>query len=225
MTLDLAPPPPATEGPDNLMGTFGNDTIDGLGGDDTIDGGADDDILTGGDGEDELIGGDGNDTLRGGAGFNYIVPGAGADLVDGGPDGTQVSYDDAAGPVGVNLGTNTVTEAAGTTDTLINVTSARGSQFSDTMIGGAGNETLMGLGGNDTLNGGDGSDWVRYDRDFRYGGTAGVTVDLSAGTATDGRACDLRVHQRVGQPRHGLQSDHVPRSVFPAKPRGGKTGS
>ena len=185
--IDLsAPPATPTEGPDDLVGTAGDDTIDGLGGDDTIEGGAGDDILIGGAGDDELFGGEGNDTLFGDLGFDYILPGAGTDLVDGGADGTQVSYDDAAGAVTINLETNTVNEAAGTTDTLINVFSVRGSAYGDSMIGSAANETFMGLGGNDTIDGGDGIDLVRYDRDFRYGGDGAVVVDLSLGTATDG---------------------------------------
>ena len=182
----MAPPATPTEGPDDLVGTAGNDTIDGLGGDDTIEGGAGDDRLIGGAGDDELFGGDGDDTLRGDLGFDYILPGAGTDLVDGGADGTQVSYDDAAGAVTINLETNTVNEAAGTTVTLINVFSVRGSAYGDSMIGSAANETFMGLGGNDTIDGGDGIDLVRYDRDFRYGGIDAVVVDLSLGTATDG---------------------------------------
>ena len=182
----MAPPATPTEGPDDLVGTAGNDTIDGLGGDDTIEGGAGDDSLIGGAGDDELFGGDGDDTLRGDLGFDYILPGAGTDLVDGGADGTQVSYNDAAGAVTINLETNIVNEAAGTTDTLINVFSVRGSAYGDSMIGSAANETFMGLGGNDTIDGGDGIDLVRYDRDFRYGGDGAVVVDLSLGTATDG---------------------------------------
>ena len=44
----------------------------------------------------------------------------------------------------------------------------------------------MGLGGRDTIDGGGGFDVVRYHRDARFGGTAGVTVNLATGVAIDG---------------------------------------
>lgn len=44
----------------------------------------------------------------------------------------------------------------------------------------------MGLGGRDTFDGWTGTDLVRYDRDAQFGGTLGVKVDLTAGTAKDG---------------------------------------
>ncbi len=51
----------------------------------------------------------------------------------------------------------------------------------DTLNGGDGNDTITGGAGNDTINGGAGTDTVSYFLD-----AAGVTVNLSSGSATDG---------------------------------------
>lgn len=60
-------------------------------------------------------------------------------------------------------------------DTLI------GDEQDNTIIGGAGNDTLSGGGGNNVLDGGGGVNTVSY-----AGSPGGVTVDLSAGTASNG---------------------------------------
>lgn len=57
----------------------------------------------------------------------------------------------------------------------------QGTDGDDYLEGLGGNDALEGLAGNDVLNGGSGTDTATYERD-----TAGVTVDLAAGTATDG---------------------------------------
>ncbi|MDO8327919.1 MAG: hypothetical protein Q7T28_13415 [Cypionkella sp.] len=70
---------------------------------------------------------------------------------------------------------------------MIDIERIRGSNFADLLIGDGSDNRFRGLAGNDTLNGGAGSrDMVDYTRDARYGGLGAVTVDLAAGTATDG---------------------------------------
>ncbi|MFZ4406874.1 MAG: M10 family metallopeptidase C-terminal domain-containing protein [Paracraurococcus sp.] len=59
----------------------------------------------------------------------------------------------------------------------------RGSGWGDTITGLAGDDTLEGRAGGDRLDGGEGSDLATFE-----GSAAGVTVDLAAGTATDGDA-------------------------------------
>lgn len=139
-----------------------------LGADEDISGTAGPDVLSGGYGDDYFISSEGNDTYKGGVGFD------------------QVSFKDDPAGVAANLATGTATDGWGDTDTLISIEMLRGSLFDDTLIGDKGGNHIRGLGGDDVLNGGKGKDVVRYDRDAKYGGTDGVTVNLKKGTATDG---------------------------------------
>ena len=66
-----------------------------------------------------------------------------------------------------------VIEAGGGDDTIIGV------EGDDIIDGGTGNDTISGAGGDDIIVGGEGSDTVSFVED-----TAGVQVDLGAGTAT-----------------------------------------
>ena len=66
-----------------------------------------------------------------------------------------------------------VIEAGGGDDTIIGV------EGDDIIDGGTGDDTISGAGGDDTIIGGEGSDTVSFEED-----TAGVQVDLGAGTAT-----------------------------------------
>jgi Ca2+-binding RTX toxin-like protein len=138
---------------------LGNDTIFGNAGNDIIDAGPGDDGIDGGDGFDLIDAGDGNDT---------IAPGSGADEVIGGDGTDRVSYEATAGPVLVNLATQTVVGSGG--DKLYSIERATGSSGDDTLTGDAGANLLDGsLGGDvinggagaDTLNGGDGADTLR----------------------------------------------------------------
>ncbi|MGE4325403.1 MAG: calcium-binding protein, partial [Pseudodonghicola sp.] len=56
----------------------------------------------------------------------------------------------------------------------------------DKFIGAKGSQIMRGLAGDDYMDGGKGVDSVRYDRDYRYESTDGVTVNLKAGFAIDG---------------------------------------
>jgi Ca2+-binding RTX toxin-like protein len=173
------------EGDDTIYGGRGSDTIDGEGGDDTIHGERGSDTIDGGEGSDRLFGDSGNDhvdggagdkdlvegdqgddTLSGGAGDeDVIVGGPGNDHIDGGPGEHDVAdYSNAAGPVTINLATQTVTGAEG--EHLSGIEDAIGGSGDDTLIGdpgtpnrldgGAGDDKLVAAGPGDEAFGGPG---------------------------------------------------------------------
>ena len=118
---------------------------------------------------------------------------AGNDTFDGRGGFDQASYNNDPTTVGisVNMAAGTVTgDAAIGVDALISIKSIRGTAFADTYIAtgfaGASTDTGLtatfnefeGLGGNDTITG-NGDTRITF-----VSATAGMTVDLSAGTAT-----------------------------------------
>jgi Ca2+-binding RTX toxin-like protein len=171
------------DGIDSLTGGIGNDQLFGDGGGDNLIGEAGNDQLDGGDGNDRLEGGDGEDRLVGGASADYMLGGLGADHFLGGEGSDTVSYEQAAGPVTVNLGTGVGTggEAAGdvfedTPEQLI------GSIYGDTLTGSANGDAIDGRQGNDTIYGGAGNDTLS-------GGEGDDTLDAQSGDDTlDGGA-------------------------------------
>lgn len=147
------------------------------------------DYIVSGDGDDEIYGLSGNDTIKSGAGDDYLVPGQGRDKILGGAGFDQVSYNESDGVtqgVKVNLAKGFAIDNWGDRDTVKQVEAVRGSSLDDTLIGNKQNNFFRGLEGDDTIKGGNGSDQVRYDRDARYGGEDGVTVNLAKGFAIDG---------------------------------------
>ncbi len=177
-----------------------------------IIGSASADFLTGSDAANTIRGGAGDDRLAGGLGIDTLEGGLGADSLDGGAEVDFVSYENAAGAVGVDLGTNIsqtgfgfLGEAVG--DRFFSITGIIGSAFGDTLIGqsdsvdtiygGDGNDVLFGdadLGtGDHTLYGGAGLNRVSYESE-----TAGITIDLIGtvgvgGDATGERLFDIEV--------------------------------
>ena len=134
---------------DALLGTSGNDRILGLGGNDLLDGRGGSDILDGGDGADLAF---------------YITH----------PSGVIANL--SAAPVtvgGVAVQPNSVRDGSGSTDTLISIEAVVGSNFGDTLIGGAGADSLNGFGGADTVSGGAGDDLL----------SGGAGVDIMDGGA------------------------------------------
>lgn len=132
-------------------------------------------------------GGSSNDTLIGGANaLERFTGNAGNDLIDGGSM-TGVNYASfVLGTSGANAsianGVGTASnDGQGGTDTLMNINGLWGSNFADTLSGGAGDQWFIGEGGNDLINGGADTDTVSYMADPN-----GVTVNLALGTATDG---------------------------------------
>jgi Ca2+-binding RTX toxin-like protein len=132
-------------------------------------------------------GSDFNDTLIGGANaLERFTGGRGNDSIDGGSM-TGVNYAafvlgtsgaNAFVASGVGIATN---DGQGGADSLVNINGLWGSNFNDTLTGGAGDQWFVGQGGNDLIDGGADTDTVSYRAD-----PAGATVNLALGTATDG---------------------------------------
>lgn len=118
--------------------------------DDTIVGGGTAGVFYGLGGEDTIVGGRGDDTIAGGAG---------ADLLEGGVGTDTVSYADSPEAVSVDLDASTVAGGDAEGDVISDFRAVVGSEFDDTLIGGASAETFLGLDGDDTIAGG-GSDLV-----------------------------------------------------------------
>ena len=205
----------AVSGIGSVKGSAFNDTLTGSAADEIFEGGQGNDTINGGGGGDwasyatdiagvtvnlatgtatdgwrntdtlvnigRVIGSAFADNLTGDSGDNWFRGNAGDDTFTGGGGNDTADYADDIGAVTVDLGTGTATDGWGNTDTLSGIERVRGSFFDDTLTGDANNNTLSGLAGNDTLDGGGGFDYASYLNDI-----AGVTVDLGAGTATDG---------------------------------------
>jgi len=168
-----------------LNGSSGSDTLNSGSISSSIFAFAGDDTIFGEDGDDIIDGGEGNDSIDGGAGQD------------------TVTYASSGAGVTVDLGAGTATGYGN--DTITNVEHVFGSDFDDVLIGdannnalegGLGDNDLQGMGGNDTLFGGAGSDlldggagndiingFLGEDTVTYASASAGVTVDLSTGTA------------------------------------------
>ncbi len=202
--------------PVNISGGAGNDTLTAGGTSSTLDYSADPAGVTvnlgtnsatdGSGGSDTLsgftsvVGSSHDDTLTGGTGDDTIAPGGGSDTVNGGTGTNTISYANVPGTLSLNLATGTATDGAGGTDTISNIQNVLGGPGNDSITGDANANVLNGGGGADVLNGGDGNDTldggtgapstVTYKDD-----PAGVTANLTTGTATDGYgATDTLVH-------------------------------
>jgi Ca2+-binding RTX toxin-like protein len=161
--------------------------------------------LRGGNGNDTLTGGSGNDALTGGAGNDTLTGGAGSDTLTGGAGNDAYRFDtDAA------LGSDTINEAGGGTDTLdFSATTTRavavnlglaGAQVVnagltlrlsaintlENIIGGALGDTLTGNALNNVLTGGNGNDTLRGNAgdDTLNGGAGSDTAHGGAGSDT-----------------------------------------
>lgn len=145
-----------TPGDDMLGGSPGNDVYRGLEGDDVITGGGGSDTFYGGDGNDIITGGTGNDRFDGGAGDDTLYGIGGSDIFDGGSGADLIVAGDG----------------------------------NDRIDGGDGADDIHGNGGDDLITGGAGADLIDggagYDIASYAGNTIGITVDLVAGTASDG---------------------------------------
>lgn len=197
-----------SDGHNTLDGGAGSDTLYAGDSGDTLIGGSGADALYGGLGADILIGGTGDDTLDGGGGIDIAdYRGATAKVVIASVsanvnDTTDLTTGVLSGTEGTDIITNTVEVIYGSSgygDTMSGNANANtfygwggndtisGGLGDDTIYGGVGDDTIAGNGGNDFLVGGDtvgvlaGWDTVDYSSD-----TAGVTVNLTTGIATDG---------------------------------------
>ena len=186
----------ARGGADTVNGGNGNDTLAGGGGDDSLSGNSGDDRLTGADGADTLVGaqgrdfldgGDDDDDLFGGANDDRLQGGEGADDLDGGAGRDTALYGDAEAGVAVafantdggGIGGSFANTAAGGLagealgDTFTDLEAFEGSDFDDTVGGGAVDmsftlgegddifDTAAGINVRDRVEGGDGDDTIR----------------------------------------------------------------
>lgn len=165
-------------GNDTISGNTANNVLTGNSGNDTLDGGGigvsigtGNDTLYGNSGNDSLDGDDGNDYLYGGTGSDTLYGDAGSDYLYGADDV------DGSGDTGTNY-----LYGGDDNDYL------RGGDLVDTLYGGSGDDELRGNSGNDYLDGDSGTD----EADYLYA-TAGVNVNLAAGTASGGDGIDTLV--------------------------------
>ena len=119
-------------------------------------------------------------------GLEWFVGGGGDDRIDGGGGYDRADYTISTAGVVVTLGgtgTGTAQDGMGGTDTLTSIEGVRGSAFDDILTGSDTGEfeSFEGRQGNDQIDGRGGEDRADYMRS-----TAGVVVDLAAGTAQDG---------------------------------------
>ncbi|WP_342235408.1 calcium-binding protein [Inquilinus sp. OTU3971] len=142
-------------------------------------------------------------TLHGNAGDDTLIADATVELLDGGADTDTVSYTNSSAGVTVDLrlAGAQVSAGAASGDTLTGVENLIGSVVADTLhgdgganrlAGGAGDDLLNGHGGGDVLVGGAGADQLvgeaGTDTADYSASTAGVTVNLAAGTGLGGDA-------------------------------------
>ena len=140
-------------------------------------------------GDDEIDSALGDDTINAGAGEDFIYDVLGNNVIDGGADLDEMSYQNASGAVVVDINAGTGNKSDGSQDSLTNIEFVTGSLFNDQIqLGDTGQTNVArGLAGADTLTGGAGTgDFVGYDRDSRFtANTTGVVINLALGIATD----------------------------------------
>ena len=142
-----------------------------------------------------------DDTIRGSDDRNDFRGLQGNDILDGrGGDDDRAEYDQDPTGVLVDLAAGIATDGWGDTDTLFDIERAEGSEFNDALLGDdqnnefearGGDDLLEGHGGNDYLEGGAGNDTIdggAGDGDMAAyrDAQSGVSVDIAAGTASDG---------------------------------------
>ncbi|AZB57893.1 hemolysin (plasmid) [Cereibacter sphaeroides] len=191
---DLEDQTESDDGNDALYGGAGNDTIMGGAGDDTLDGGAGNDLLRGQDGVDVFRGGAGIDTVDYGmeSPFQLLV-----NLETNVASGGTASGDTFYSIENLIGSDDRIDRFIGTSDANHFWGRGGGDYFNgrggnDILDGGADGDILYGEGGNDTIIGGAGQDYMNggagIDTVVYAGSSAGVTVDLSQGTARGGDA-------------------------------------
>ena len=180
------------EGNDGLMGGEGFDTADfsGLTASIQVDlgggfaNGDDVDIL---DSIERVVGTAFDDTIQGASApdgeYQEFQGGAGNDLLIGSSNDViedLVDYSDASGGVTVDLVAGTASGAGVGTDTLIDIDAVRGSDFADTITGGANDEfeQFIGAAGSDVIDGGSGFDDAFY-REDPFAISATLTGDFA----------------------------------------------
>ena len=234
-------PTAGTPGDDVILGTYARDEIDGGAGNDTICGLGNADTLVGGPGDDRLFGGlDDYYVPDDGYAGDTLVPGPGNDFIDLGDDPAsatvdyvdqpanydRVVFEDAPGPVTVDLSAGTATGEG--TDTIVVPTYSGGivgSAYDDVLTGtnapdrirgGGGDDRIHALDGDDNIEPGKGDDVVRggdggdaivspdKGRDRLYGDDGKDFVEARGrGSAIGGGAGDDYLVAHLGATVHG----------------------
>jgi Ca2+-binding RTX toxin-like protein len=117
----------------------------------------------------------------------YVWGMDGADTITG-SDGTLVRVMYLEDPAGVTVdlmdtstgGTGTAKDGWGNTDTLIDIHTVSGSNYSDSLTGSNENDGFFGTLGNDTIDGLGGWDWISYSWIDPNVGFNGLDIDLSS---------------------------------------------
>ena len=187
-------PTTGTPGDDVILGTYARDEIDGGAGNDTICGLGNADTLIGGPGDDRLFGGlDDYYVPDDGYAGDTLVPGAGNDFIDLGDDPAsatvdyvdqpanydRVVFEDAPGPVTVDLSAGTATGEG--TDTIVVPTYSGGivgSAYDDVLTGTNAPDRIRGGGGDDRIHALDGDDNIEPAKgdDVVRGGDGGDAI-------------------------------------------------
>ncbi len=187
-------PTTGTPGDDVILGTYARDEIDGGAGNDTICGLGNADTLIGGPGGDRLFGGlDDYYVPDDGYAGDTLVPGAGNDFIDLGDDPAsatvdyvdqpanydRVVFEDAPGPVTVDLSAGTATGEG--TDTIVVPTYSGGivgSAYDDVLTGTNAPDRIRGGGGDDRIHALDGDDNIEPAKgdDVVRGGDGGDAI-------------------------------------------------
>jgi Ca2+-binding RTX toxin-like protein len=200
-----------------IVADLGAGTATGEGNDEIVNvewliGSFHDDVLRGtADQNDTIFGADGNDVIESLGGDEFLAGGAGDDQIDGG-DGFDVLADmvlqdiyglsPVTGPLTVDLLAGSL--AGNGSDTLVGIEGSHGSPGNDVMVGNDGDndfvvlvegaDTVDAAGGADLVDGGDGADdldgGTGTDRLGNLDSSAGMTIDLGAGTTSQGDSHD-----------------------------------
>ncbi|MFA9372919.1 MAG: hypothetical protein ACERKK_02065, partial [Poseidonibacter sp.] len=188
-------------GDDTIWGEVGADTLYGGNDNDTLYGGVGTDSIDGEAGNDEIYGGADADTLTGGIGndtFYATAQDDGADSIDGGTNANDSDTIDYSALTNSNNKIVATLDENIDTDSSVQVYDNTGTlQHTDTIrnieniTGTSGNDTFTGNTSANILIGGDGIDKANYN----YAAlSAGVTVNLHAGTASDGDSLNSIEH-------------------------------
>ena len=156
---------------DTLEGTSGDDCLSGLGGNDTLQGSGGNDTLDGGTGNDTLDGGTGTDEMQGGEGDDTYVATAG-DTVTEAPGGGDDLVNTAVANYTLPAEVERLTYIGAASFTGI------GNGLANTLTGGASSDDLDGKLGADAMIGGLGNDTYRVD-------DAGDTVTETSALAAE----------------------------------------
>ncbi|SPF81790.1 calcium-binding protein [Pseudoprimorskyibacter insulae] len=180
---------------ENVHGSDFSDILRGDLNDNELAGFKGNDTLSGFQGNDKLLGDEGNDSLSGGGGEDELSGGAGVDTLNGGAGRDLARYRDSTSGVVVDLAAGQAQDGFGTSDTLIDIEGAHGSDFGDTLRGDTGDNELFGFDGDDTIQGSLGNDTLLggAGNDSLHGGGGNdlMTGDAGADTLDGSTGIDL----------------------------------